>query len=151
MVRLADGFQYGESEADARGVFVLVMDVKIGADGGQRDAQDERGLEHAEAVTGAVTGAGEVVAVALHGAQGVVGVAGDFLRFLALQPEADGHALVGEGGADVLLLAAGGDVDVEFFEGLDVAPDGAGVAAEELRQILLGEQAALLPSVSFVI
>jgi hypothetical protein len=52
---------------------------------------------------------------------------------------------VGEGGPDVLLLAAGGDVDVEFLEGADVAPDGACVAAEELGEVLLGEQAALFP------
>ncbi|MCX6878753.1 MAG: hypothetical protein NTW21_33820 [Verrucomicrobia bacterium] len=120
------------------------MDVKVGVDGGQRDAQGERGLEHAEAVAGAVDGAGEMVEITLHGAQRVVDVAGDFLGFLALEPEADGHALVGEGGADVFLLAAGGNVDVELFEGADVAADGAHVATEELGEVFLGEQAALL-------
>ena len=57
---------------------------------------------------------------------------------------ADGYPFVGEGGTDVFLLATGGDMDAEFFERLDVAANGAGIATENLGEIFLGEQSALV-------
>ena len=58
---------------------------------------------------------------------------------------ADGHALVGKSGANVLLLPASGNVDTEFLEHFNVTTHGACVATEDLGEILLGEQAALIP------
>jgi hypothetical protein len=86
----------------------------------------------------------KVLEVALDRVEGMVDGAGDFLGFLALQPMADGLSLVGDGGADVLLLAAGGDDHAALgFEVLNVAADGAHVAGQELGEVLLGEQAPL--------
>lgn len=98
----------------------------------------------------AVDDAGEVVQITLHGPQRVVDGAGDFLRFLTLQPDPqagtpDGYAFVREGGADVLLLATRGNVDAKFFERPNVAVHRACVATQDLGEILLGEQAALIP------
>jgi hypothetical protein len=52
-----------------------------------------------------------VLDVALDGLEGMIAGAGHFLEFFAFEPVADGLALVGDGGTDVLLLAASGDDD----------------------------------------
>lgn len=64
-------------------------------------------------------GAGKVLKVALHGAQGVVDGACHLLRFLALQPVAEGHAFVGEGGSDFFLLPPGWNADAQFQQSPD--------------------------------
>ena len=75
----------------------------------------------------------------------MVETAGDLVGLEPLEVEAHGLDAVGLAGADVLLLAAGGDLDLAAAQGLDVADDGADAAVEQAKgEVFVAEQAALL-------
>ena len=140
---LPDRFEFGQPVLETVGVFELLIQLEVGPHGGAGDADGEGDLESLEPHAGQEDDAGEVLQVALNGTQGVVDGAGNFLRLLAFEPVAHGLALVGDGRADVFLLATGGNDDAAGLEGSDVAADGAHVATEQPGQVLLGEQTAL--------
>ena len=101
--------------------------------GGNPDGEGD--LQGLKPLTGQEEDAGEVLEVAFDGVEGVVVGSGDFLGLLAFGPVADGLAFVGDGRADVLLLAAGGDDDAaRGLEMLDVAANGAHIAGQEVGE-----------------
>src|SRR5215470_7388018 len=69
----------------------------------------------------------------------------DLVGLEPLEVEAHGLDPVRLPGPDVLLLAAGGDLDPAAAQGPDIANDGPDPAVEQAeRQVLVAEQAALL-------
>src|SRR5262249_11344716 len=76
----------------------------------------------------------------------VIESAGDLVGFEALDIESHGLDTVSLAGADVLLLAAGGNGDVATTQRLDIADDGAEAAVEQSEgKVLVAEQPALFP------
>ena len=62
------------------------------------------------------------------------------------EKETHGLHAVGLAGADVLLLSAGGNVDLAAAQVLDIADDGTEAAVEQAKgQVLVAEQPALFP------
>jgi hypothetical protein len=118
----------------------LLVELVIGRDQSGGPMNDEGYLINAISLLGQEDHPGEGGDVVFNGAQGVVKGFGDFLRFLALKEEADRLDAMGLAWTDVLLLAAGGDLQVASPEGGDIADDGADAAIEETKsEVLIGE------------
>ena len=136
------------SQASPCGGFGLVFAVELAVGRDQRAgaAHDEGDLVIAVALVGEKDDTCECRDVVLNATDRVIETAGDLIGFEALDVESHGLDAVGLAGADVLLLAAGGDGDVAAAQGLDIADDGAQAAVEQAKgQVLVAEQPALFP------
>ena len=136
-------------EASPRGGLGLefAVELAIGGDQGAGAAHDEGDLVVGVALVDEEHDTCKCRDIVLNGAEGVIEPAGDLVGLEPLEVEAHGLDAVGLAGADVLLLAAGGDFDLAAAQGLDIADDGADPAVEQAKgEVLVAEQPALLAS-----
>src|SRR5271165_2393967 len=123
------------SEAALGPGFGLVLAVKlaVGGDQGTRAAHDEGDLVIPVALVGEKNDTCECRDVVFNATDCVIELARDLIGFEALDVESDGLDAVGLAGANVLLLAAGGDGDVAAAQGVDIADDGDEAAVEQAK------------------
>ena len=87
----------------------------------------------------------EYVNIVLNGTERMIETACDLVGLQPLEVEADGLDAVSLPGADILLLAAAGDLDTALPEDIDIAHDGPDTAIEQAeREVLVTEQAVLV-------
>jgi hypothetical protein len=108
----------------------LLMELAIGRDQGGGTMNDKRDLVGSISFVGQEDDPGEGGDVVLDGAEGVIENAGNLVGLLALEEEADGLHAMGLSGADVLLLAACGDLEAAAAQDSDVPDEGAEAAVE---------------------
>jgi hypothetical protein len=108
----------------------LFVELTIGRDQGGGAMNDKCDLVGSISFVGEEDDAGKGGDVVLDGAEGVVEVAGNLVGLLALEEEADGLHAMSLSGADVLLLAACGNLEAAAAQDGDVADEGAEAAVE---------------------
>jgi hypothetical protein len=103
----------------------LFVELTIGRDQGGGPVNDKCDLIGSITFVGEEDDTGEGSDIVLDGAEGVVESTGNLVGLLALEEEADGLHAMGLSGADVLLLAARGDLDAAPAQDGDVADQSA--------------------------
>jgi hypothetical protein len=135
------------AEASLRAAFAVEVSKQLPVSGDQ-DAgalDDEGDLVIAVALAGEEDDTGKGGKVVFDRAEGVIEGTSDLVGLGTQEEESDGLGAMGEAGSDVLLLAAGGNLDAGAAEDLDVADEGAQAAVEQAEgEVFVGKEAALL-------
>ena len=136
---------FRQAAACCRFVTVLVEELAIGCDQWTGPAHDEGDLVVAVALVDQECNTCECGNVVFNGAERMIETACDLVGLQPLEIKADGLDAVGLPGADILLLAAAGDLDTALPEGIDIADDGPDAAIEQSEgEVLVTEQAVLV-------